>query len=295
MLKLLLVLTLALSATLSATAGFGQDEAPRQLWDSQFLKKRTPPKSPSAVPRKSTGYRRATPKAEAIEETANGEVVGLTIWRLRQARDADNKEARLLLQEEPGGEAAEFTPERVESETPFAAGDRVRLSIESPRDGYLYVIDREQYADGTLSDPYLIFPTMRNRNGDNAVKAGKVIELPGRSAFRLTPMRPDYQGEVLTLIVSATPLTEIKPGPGILKLDRALLEVWEQKWRAPIERFELNGGAGTPYTKAEKEAGEDGSRLLTQEDELPQTLFRVGPKPGNALLIPVSLKIVRKP
>jgi hypothetical protein len=286
--------------------GLPQDEAPRQLWDSQFLKKRAPAKTPTGTTRKPT-YRRATPKADAAvsdatrsdvpksekqDEATSGEVIGLTIWRLRQSRDADNKEARLLIEEDAS--KTEFTPERVESETNFSAGDRVRLSIESPRDGYLYVINREQYADGTMSDPYLIFPTLRNRGGDNSVKAGKVIELPGKGAFRLTPMRPDYQGEVLMLIVSPQPLEEIKAGPSIVKLDRQMVDSWQMKWKAPIERYELNGGAGTPYTKAEKEAGEDGSRLLTQEDELPQTLFKVTAKPGNALFIPISLKITSK-
>jgi hypothetical protein len=32
----------------------------------------------------------------------------------------------------------EWTPERVEADTAFAEGERIRLSIESPRDGYLY-------------------------------------------------------------------------------------------------------------------------------------------------------------
>ena len=34
------------------------------------------------------------------------------------------------------------------------------------------------YGDGSTSDPYLIFPTQRVRGGDNAVGAGKVVELP---------------------------------------------------------------------------------------------------------------------
>ena len=42
--------------------------------------------------------------------------------------------------------------------TPLRDGDRMRLSIEAPWDGYLYVLNREQYADGSTSDPYLIFP-----------------------------------------------------------------------------------------------------------------------------------------
>ena len=51
------------------------------------------------------------------------------------------------------------------------------MSIESPRSGFLYVIDREQYADGSTSDPYLIFPTQKIHAGNNAVSPGKVIEL----------------------------------------------------------------------------------------------------------------------
>lgn len=285
--------SLVMSGVILSVIAVAQDEGNRQLWDAQFLKKRTGAKSPSTTTaaRKNPGYRRATPQAEAIEEKAATEVIGVTIWRLRQSRDADNKDARLLLQEETSGESVEFTPERVEAETAFAAGDRVRLGIESPRDGFLYVIDREQYTGGASSDPYLIFPTLRTRSGDNAVKAGKLIELPGRSAFRLKPMREDYTGELLTLIVSGAPLTQITAGPGMVKLDRALVEGFERQWRSAIERYELTGGAGAPYTRAEKEAGQDGSRLLTQEDDLPQTLFRVLAKPDQPLLISVPLKI----
>jgi hypothetical protein len=46
----------------------------------------------------------------------------------------------------------------------------VRLSIEASRRGHLYVIDQEAYADGSLGAPLLIFPTLRIRNGDNAVQ-----------------------------------------------------------------------------------------------------------------------------
>ena len=292
MLKRRRILALALICAFLSVTAKAQDEASRQLWDAEFLKKRAGGKT-TTTPRKNPGYKRATPKNDAVDESA-GEVVGVTIWRLRQSREADNKEARLLLQEEASGEGTEFTPERVEAESAFTAGDRVRLSIESPRDGYLYVINREQYGDGTSSDPYLIFPTLRNRGGDNAVKAGRVIELPARSAFRLKPMRADYSGELLTLIVTPQPLPDVRPGPSVLKLDRELVDKWEKQWRSPVERFELTGGAGKPYTQAEKEAGQDGSRLLTQEDELPQTLYRVIAKPGTPLLIPVSLRINKK-
>lgn len=276
---------------LSASA---QDEAPRQLWDSQFLKKRGEGKAAATGAKKNASYKKTSSRKESpSEDKTVGEVIGITIWRLRAVRESDNKEARLLLQEESGTSAVEYTPERVESQTLFRAGERVRLGIESPRDGFLYVVNREQYSDGTVSDPYLIFPTLRNRGGDNSVKAGKLIELPARAAFRLTPMRTDYEGEQLIVIVAPARLSAITAGPGMLKLEKTLVEGWERQWQAPFDRFELNGGAGAPYTKGEKEAGEDGTRLLTQEDELPQTLYRVLAQPANPLLITVSLKIAK--
>jgi hypothetical protein len=286
-----------------------QDEdAPRRLWDGAFLKKRAEAKAPAPA-RKTTAYRRATPKKPETPnqisqssppknpatqnqpvEQAEGEMIGLTIWRLRPSRAADNREARLLL-EEGSSKEVEWTPERVEADTIFAPGERVRLGIESPRDGYLYVIDREQYADGAVSDPYLIFPSLLNRNGANSVSAGKLIEMPERSAFQLKPLRPDYAGEVLTILVTPEPLKDVKPGEGPVKLDPEMVARWESQWAGDIERFELVGGAGKPYTKAEKEAGQDGARALTQDDAMPQTLYHVSVKSGAPLLVKAPLRI----
>lgn len=67
----------------------------------------------------------------------------------------------------------------------IADGDRICLGIESltgeflpDKGGYLYVINREQYADGTLGRARLIFPTLRTYAGANRVKPGQPIVLP---------------------------------------------------------------------------------------------------------------------
>src|SRR5689334_10208261 len=305
--RLVAVLVMAAFGCACVAAGFAQDDDERRLWDAEFLKKRQPAKTTTAA-RKPPVYRRTTPAPAAVDKATDkaadkpadksadkpadkiaGEMLGVTVWRLRPSGAADGKDSRLLLQDEDK-EGSEWTPQRVEAETSFAADERVRLSIESSRGGYLYVIDREQYADGTTSEPYLIFPTLRLHSGDNSVVAGKVIELPERSAFRLRSPRPDYRGEQLTLIVTAEPLAEITVGPRIQKLDGKQVEQWERQWAAAVERFEMVGGAGKSYTKAEKEAGAQG-RLLTQEDELPPTLYRLTPKPGVPLLIAVPLRV----
>src|SRR5262249_34370057 len=181
--------------------------------------------------------------------------------------------------------------ERVEADTIFAPGERVRLGVESPRDGYLYVIDREQYTDGSVSDPYLIFPSLLNRDGANSVAAGKVIELPERSAFQLKSDRPDYAGEVLTILVTTEPLKDVKPGSVAVKLNSEMVAQWEKQWAGEFERFELVGGAGKTYTKAEKEAGQDGARALNQDDAMPQTLYHVDVKSGSTVLVKVPVCI----
>ncbi|MEO5822787.1 MAG: DUF4384 domain-containing protein [Vicinamibacteraceae bacterium] len=297
---------LALASTiLVSSTPAGAQEDTRRLWDSEFLSKRAPSKAKR--PRKEPAYRAVTPPPSTAATTApatsaatsavtpaRGELVGVTVWRLRRSQASDSGDSRLLVQETENQrtESVEWTPERVEAETPFAAGDRVRLSIESPRPGYLYVIDRELYADGTTSDPYLIFPTQRMRAGDNSVRAGKVIELPDKNAFKLTPLRPDYQGERLTILVTSEPLAQVTVPANAERLDPSLVAQWETQWAAVAERLELIGGAGQAYTGMERDAAQQG-RLLTQDDELPQTLYRVLSAPGSPVLISVPLKIAK--
>ena len=293
--------------SLSTSHATRQDDAERRLWDTEFLKKRRPtttstpsqrqtpvykPTAPTAVPAAPSPPNAAAPVAANADQTHAGDVVGVTIWRLRESRASDLPDSRLLIQEDAAAPAVEWTPERVEADTAFTEGERIRLSIESPRDGYLYVIDREQYADGTMSDPYLIFPTLRMRGGDNSVSAGKLIELPDRSAFRLRGMRPDYRGELLTVIVASKPLADVSAGPSALRLDGAIVARWENQWGGRVQRFELEGGAGRPYSRVEKQAGVEG-RLLTQDDELPQTIYHVIGPPGDPLVVSVPLRIAK--
>jgi hypothetical protein len=296
------------AGVLVSSAPVGAQDDTRRLWDSEFLSKRQPSTS-KPRPARAPEYRVATPPpapanavapaptgtaAPASTTAPAGELVGVTVWRLRPSKASDSRESRLLVQETENQrtESVEWTPERVEAETPFSAGDRVRLSIESPRAGYLYVIDRELYADGTMSDPYLIFPTQRMRDGDNSVRAGKVIELPGKSAFKLTPLRSDYRGERLTILVTSEPLPQVTVPLDAERLEPSLVAQWETQWAAAAERLELVGGAGQAYTGTERDAAAQG-RLLTQADELPQTLYRVLAPPGSPAVISLTLEIAK--
>ena len=276
------------------TVGAGRAAPPqqtRQLWDTEFVSASQPDKKPATTTLKpeKPRYKTKAEKPQPLRQT--DAFVGITIWRLRPAQTGD--EATLYSQ------GKQLTPERVESETSLREGDQVRLTIEAPKEGYLYVIDREQYADDSMSEPYLIFPVRRIRGGDNAVKAGLIIEIPDQSDnppyFTLRRSKPGQIAELISVIVSPRPLPAVKIGPeasrGALKLSEQQVAEWESSWNGNAERFELEDGAGKPWTKAEQQAGL-GTRLLVQEEPMPQTLYRVPSEAGAPLLVKIPLLIV---
>lgn len=262
--------------------------ATRQLWDDSFAQSRPAAKRPlrrTPAPRREP----ATPSAAASTEA----FVGVTIWRLQPAPPDAVRSAPIQSSPEEGWHA-----HRVELGAAFSEGQRVRLSLEASRTGYLYVIDREQYADGSFGEPYLIFPTLRLRQGNNEVRAGRVVEVPDLADhppfFTIKRGRADQVAEVLSVLVTPTPLEGVTLGSNPLRLSNAQVEAWEKSWGAPTKALELPGGAGRPYTAAEREAGGSASRLLTQEDPLPQTLFRVESKPGQPMLVAVPLSFAAR-
>lgn len=243
----------------------------------------------------STDSTSSTAAAAANEIPADAPKVGVTIWRLRPTRPADTG-ARLLIQED--AKETQWTPERVGVDKELSVGDRVRLSIESSRVGYLYVVDRELYADGTMGDPYLIFPTTRTRGGDNKVQPGKLIDIPAQedkpNYFTLTPGRDDQVAEVLSVIVTTEPLEGFEMTDKPVKLSKAQVEKWEKEWAARVEQYEMEGGSGQTWSKEEKESavGTTG-RLLTQGDPSPQIIYLVEGKNNKGLLVTVPLRYRR--
>lgn len=238
-------------------------------------------------------YRRpaANSKRKPLSVAGHSSQLGMTIWRLRPAIAGDAA-TRIIVQEET--QSSEWIPERIEADTPLRVGERLRFSFESPQAGYLYVIDRERYADGTMGDPFLVFPTTRTRGGDNQVTAGRLIEIPAQddrpNYFTLRQSRMDQTGENLTVIVSREPIKELVITDKALKLSPDQVARWESEWGGQSERFEMVGGKGRSWTTAEQAAGADGTRSLTQEDPGPQTIYRVVTKPGQPMLIKVGLK-----
>ena len=241
-------------------------------------------------------YRRTGPlRNPGPRRGATTEEIGVTVWRLRPSRSNDEGGRVLVLD---GLKQSEWIPERIEADTPLNIGDRIRITVESPRPGFLYIIDREQYADGSFGEPMLIFPTLRTRGGDNRVEPGRLIDIPAQedqySYFTAQPSgnRRDQVAEVLTFVLVAQRLP-LEIGSQPLKIADREISNWEKLWGGAAERLELVGGAGKTWTKEEKAAGAAKGRQLTQSGPPPQTVYRVPRKAGAPLLVTVPLRYLR--
>jgi len=252
----------------------------RQLWDSSLAAQRPP----AAAATKPTPPKQASPPVRGL--------VGVTVWRLRPAQTTDKREIRALIQED-GRDMGDWTPERIPADSPLLEGQRVRISVESGEEGYLYLVDRDEYADGSKSDPYIIFPTTRTRGGDNHVKPGVVIQIPEEqdnpNYFKVVRSRADQVNEVITILVSPKPMPGIGNTRNRIKLTENQMAEWEKQSKTKAYRLEAAGQAGKVLTVAEQAASRGG--VLTQDDPLPQTMYRVDSKPGDTIMLQLPLKI----
>jgi len=257
----------------------------RSITSDDFIQNRPKPKKSRRTAKASSIYHLASSESEKIFDNPTPSIVklGITVWKLEPTTVADYR----FGQSTPNN--SEWR--RVEADTQFREDDQIRLSIESPVNGYLYVVDRDWFGDGNSGETLLIFPT---RGEDNRLEAGKLIDIPAenRMPFRATP-KPNQAGELLTLIVTKSPLSlslsdETQPVSG-----RQLAD-WERKWKALNARFEMNGGAGRKRTIEEQEAASrTGSRQLTRDDPAPQTIYYLTPKTADGLLFNLMLSYFR--
>ena len=269
-------------------------DTPRTIVSEDFTKYRPKGKVKRNSARRSTKVREGQPSGgrsyrlasqSSVGPAAEGSFstafqLGLTTWKLRRAKVADFR-----------AEPAAWIAERVEADTQFHDGDFLRFSIESPRAGYLYVVDRDWFTNGDLGETSLIFPI---QGDDNRLVAGRLIDIPAQdqAPFRATP-KPNQAGEILTIIVTSAPLKlPISDQP--LPISNTQLTEWEEMWGATTERFELQGGAGRFRTRQEQQAASrKGTRQLTRDDPAPQTIYLLAPRNTGAFLFNLKLRYTK--
>lgn len=251
------------------------------------IRKRKPPVMIARVPKGVT------------TETAR---LGFTVWRVQDIPKAENSKG-LTERDERTGNARRA--ERLDSSLPLALGDSVRIGIESlTHAGYLYIIDREKYSDGTYGPPTLLYPTLRYRGGDNYVRPGDVTFLPGPG--REITVTADYGrnqvAEELIIVVSPTrlvPQSELRAEQ--VKISPNQLLQWIKNWSAEEIQIDQIDTQGQAMTEAERLAGAEQSKGLTerpkplsQSDPMPQTTFEMKIKRGSPLITTVTLPIKQR-
>jgi len=309
----LIRLALVVAAIIAATATAFPQQGTREIVSTDFTKNRpAATESPAttsgalggtstkALPKSrvyrpvtkpvaaSKGTKPTSPRPAKPSSAGTGVAqLGITIWRLREAKPADAG-TRQLVRDQSG--TTEWIPERIESDTLLRAGDRVRISIESPRDGYLYIVNRDEFADGRSGAINLIFPLAGE---DNHVYAGRLVDIPSPEGSMKANPAPNQSGEVLSIIVTNKPLN-LPLSNDVLPISRAQLNEWERIWGGAAEVWEMEGGAGEAWTVAEKQAAaKTGTRQLTRDDPPPQTIYRVSPTDNKAMLVNVRLRYGR--
>ena len=285
---LMFLVTIVLSisgVTQQGVPASAQDETSRDIIADDFLKNRPGGKSKSGTKKPNT-YRVATAAKLSNQPKVQ---VGVTIWRLESAT------AESLNGERSASESYQnignWVPKRVESDVQFRENDSLRISIESPRDGYLYVVNRDWLADGSYGETNLIFP---KQGDDNRLTAGKLIDIPAQDQrpFRATP-KPNQSSELLIVIVTSTPL-RLPLSSKVIAISEKQLRQWEQWWGGETARLEMIGGAGRARTRQEElAASPTRARQLTREDPMPQTIYSVVPKSTGGLLFNLVLSYVR--
>ena len=217
--------------------------------------------------------------------------VGVTVWQV------DYGQSKGIVQV---GE--EQTIERLDTNAPYREGDTIRLRIESPTAGFLYIVDQEQYADGSYGPAKLVFPTLKIRKGNNSIQAWKSIDIPGYPAVWKFAARELQEGEarkmqtaeVLTIIISPKALVDpARITDSQLTLSKGEFEGWRAKWQTAIQQFDLEDAVGQAgKTKGIEQVGEEAAA----EDALgPQTTYRVAIRPGNAVLVTLPLRFRSQP
>jgi hypothetical protein len=270
---------------------FGQEDQSKDILPAEAAVKTNPRRTQRARPVVLRAPRTFVPKPPpAGMEYAQ---LGITLWRI----DSGNSKGI----EQVG---TEQTQERLDTNAAYQDGDTIRLNVISPTGGYLYIVDQEQYSDGSLSPAVLVFPTTTLRKGNNSIAAWESVQIPAYpSVWRFRPRRlkpgeaqKPQTAEVLTMIVSPRKLVDDARITGAqLELNQGEFENWQAQFKAAVRQFEMKGGAGQTVPARSKGVNQEGTEETTEEELDAQTTYQVTVKPGSPIMVAVPLRFNSAP
>lgn len=252
----------AISAAILAALALAQENT-RRSWDANFL-----------------SHRPATPNSSAPRLNSDDAYLGVTVWRLRLSQPSDNPGIRVQL-----GVPGDWTADRVSEHAPLSNGAKFRITVESARAGYLYVIRSRGIAE-------ILYPSLATAAETNYVTPGTVVVVP--SPKDPTPHFQYAQGDDLyTVLVTPHPIPGIKIGPGRNEIPYEEFADWKIIWSYPVTRLATMYSASS-LTQAEAEAMNRPTRPLTQSDSTPQDLYRSEAPPGEPIVIDIAKSLVEE-
>ncbi len=214
--------------------------------------------------------------------------VGVTIWRVTSDGSKGVEQT-----------GAEQTQERLDTNAAYTNGDQIRLNIISPTGGYLYIVDQEQYSDGSYGPAYLAFPTLTTRNGNNLIGQWEPVQVPASpSSWRFKPrtlsegeVRKVQTAEVFTVIISPKPLIDVsRISKQQLTLDKGEFERWQAQWKTNVRQFDMENTVGQSIKTGSKGVDQVGQEAVSEEEFDAQSIYQATIKPGAPIIITLPLR-----
>lgn len=237
-----------------------------------------------------------------------GVSLGFTFWILKDADANDDSQvaevATRITKVKSGNKIKEnaqsikVVPRRASSNTQFSNGDWLRISLDLPVNGHIYIFNREKYIDGTLGVPYLIFPREEDRGKSDKATIGKLLFLPNEPDYfeieESGESKKEKLEEVYYVLVSPVLLQDIT----LLKTNEPepiSLEIFNkyEKFSAPLLKFESQSEVNKAITKVEKLSNTQSNESLAEDDPLPQTIYHIKKLPEDPIFFSISAGIKR--
>jgi len=224
--------------------------------------------------------------------------MGVTIWRLSPSQ-CPIQDCPLPKASADSSKGLVDTATRVDDNVPLNNGERVRLGLESlGQSGYVYIVDREQFADGSLGEGFLIFPTRKIDGAKNWAQPGQQFHLPRAGGCFCVKSRNSQKAlvaDVLTVILSPNPLLAAEEiGADAIPVPVSLISFLSRADKEKTFRALLRGASGLGQTAQEQSAGAKGlvdtEPVLTQNDLPPQTFYQSMVPIGKVAVFNFSLR-----
>jgi hypothetical protein len=126
------------------------------------------------------------------------------------------------------------------------------------------------------------------------VGGGTLIEIPTQQDapfyFRMRRSRPDQTAELLTIFVRPVPIEHLPIGRYRIWINTNQIAQWKKQCGCPSAKLEAPRMAGSPYALPEKAASNSGKKL-TQDDPLPQSMFRLDASSVQPAFVDLQLRV----